>query len=106
MKSPTTMLIMVTTKTYLKTPTNSNKQEQNQYQNQKQYQRRTVTYPCLPMAVNVAMSMNSDIVPAPGLWVHMDPSVDATATVTPVMPRTFPNLKKNKMSVVITCDMI
>ena len=46
------------------------------------------------------MSMNSDIVPAPGLCVHMDPRVDATAIVTPVMPRTFPNLRKKKENVV------
>ena len=39
--------------------------------------------------------MNSDMDPAPGVWVHMDPRVDATATVTPVMPSTFPNLTKN-----------
>lgn len=42
------------------------------------------------------MSMNSDIVPVPGLCVHIDPNVDATATVTPVMPNTLPNLTYDK----------
>jgi acetyl esterase/lipase len=49
------------------------------------------------MAVSVAMSMNSDIDPLPGFCVHIDPKVDATATVTPVMPNTLPNLLYNKI---------
>ena len=45
------------------------------------------------MPVSAAISRKVEIVPSPGLCVQMVPMVDATATVTPVMPRTLPNLQ-------------